>query len=67
MWQNEQNHSREEEPNVHRTVYKISGKLLNYVIKVWVGLMIGITLTRLSQISGDLYFWGAADGDLLGF
>jgi len=44
MWQNEQNNPREEEHSSHRTIYLINGKLLNYSIKVWVGLMIGITL-----------------------
>ena len=44
MWQDEQNNPREEEEGFHRTIYRINGKLLNYAIKVWVGLMIGITL-----------------------
>jgi hypothetical protein len=43
--QNEQNNPREEE-GLHRTIYRINGKLLNYAIKVWVGLMIGISLAE---------------------
>jgi hypothetical protein len=43
--QDDQNNPREEE-GFHRTIYKINGKLLNYAIKVWVGLMIGISLAE---------------------
>src|ERR1700733_5460554 len=46
MWRDEPNNPREEDQSFHRTVYKINGKLLNYVIKVWVGLMIGIILVE---------------------
>ena len=44
MWQDEQNNPKEEDHDFHRTIYKANGKLLNYAIRVWVGLMIGITL-----------------------
>jgi hypothetical protein len=46
MWQDEQNNPREEDQGFHRTIYRVNGKLLNYAIKVWVGLMIGITLRK---------------------
>jgi len=44
MWQDEQNNPRKEEEGFHLTIYRTNGRLLNYAIKVWVGLMIGITL-----------------------
>ena len=44
MIPNDQNKPWEPEPGSHRQIYLASGKLLNYAIKVWVGLMIGITI-----------------------
>ncbi len=44
MWQDKQDNPMVEEEGFHRTIYKANGKLLNYAIKVWVGLMIGITV-----------------------
>ena len=37
-------HNKPEEEGFYRTIYKANGKLLNYSIKAWVGLMIGITV-----------------------
>jgi hypothetical protein len=54
MSYDEQNKPGKEDQSFHRTVYKINGKLLNYVIKTWVGLMIGITLMETFAPAGDL-------------
>jgi dolichyl-phosphate-mannose--protein O-mannosyl transferase len=43
MWQNDHNKPWEPEPDSHQKIYLLNGKLLNYAIKVWLGLMIGIT------------------------
>jgi hypothetical protein len=44
MWHDEQKNPWDQEPGSHRKIYLLNGKLLNYAIKVWVGLMIGISV-----------------------
>lgn len=54
MWQDEQNNPGEENQSFHRAVYRFNGKLLNYVIKLWVGLMIGISVMETFAPAGHL-------------
>ena len=57
MRQYGQNKPGQKEQGFHQTIYKINGKLLNYAIKVWVGLMIGITLMETFAPAEHLDAW----------